>query len=77
MAKPIFIMFYGTKNVETSYVKENITAWANALGERIGMDYHTILVEMVEEIGFRFQMFSDKEIEPIELEKLKEIVNQK
>lgn len=43
--------------------------------EEIEKDYHVLIVAGTELDYWKFQVFSDHEIKPIELEKLKEIVN--
>lgn len=66
MAKPIFIITIPQTN------NEEMREWEKAI-EMIKQDYHCILVsERVDKVEFK--LFSDKEIEPIEIEKLKEIL---
>ena len=69
MSKPIFIV-----KVPISFTQEKCDYALDGIKGKL-TDYHVIMVvNSLNDWGF--QLFSDKEIEPIELEKLKEILNQ-
>ena len=71
MAKPIFIINFG-KMPGTAKDRDEIIHHFNFLKQ----DYHIIILfEDRFPADTTFQMFSDKEIDPIELDKLKELVN--
>lgn len=71
MSKPIFVI--QLPNATSDFVKN----MSEKLTGRME-DYHVLVLgtegTMIKEP--KFQLFSDKEIEPIELEKLKEIISQ-
>ena len=70
MRKPIFIV-----TVPSYFSEGEIDGIKEGL-KHIGEDYHVLVVTgNVEDPEFK--MFSDHEIEPIELEKLKELINAK
>lgn len=69
MAKPIFIINAPHIDVEElEGLKKAISVFSD--------DYFTLIINENRE-DWKFQMFSDKEIEPIELQKLQELVNSK
>lgn len=67
MAKPILV-------VTTNATPQQVDAMLQVLNKKIGEDYHVFAILGKEA---KVQMFSDKEIEPIELEELKNLVNHK
>ena len=74
MAKPIFILKF--RRLPSSEDERNL--FMNELKEtlkEIKEEYHILVIfEDLPDKGFDAQIFSDKEIEPIELEKLKEMI---
>ena len=68
MAKPIFIMQLSISN------PEGLNEWVNSIRKKVEEDYHFICLFDMNLKHHDFKVFSDREIEPIELEKLKEIV---
>ena len=70
--KPIFIV-----NIPLCESKEQFELVTRQF-ESLKEDYHVLIVEDIMTCSkIRFKMYSDHEIEPIEMEKLKEIVNAK
>jgi hypothetical protein len=68
MSKPIFIVTVPNISWDTTNeIKES-------LFKQIGNDYHCFVVNDCNKTSFEFQMFSEKLIDPIELERLKELV---
>ena len=68
MSKPIFIVTVPNISWDSSdEIKNN-------LFKTIGSEYHCFIVNDDKKTSFEFQMFSEKLIEPIELERLKELV---
>ena len=69
--KPIFVI--QTPHLNEADRKEFIETMNGQLAE----DYHVLIYDNADEDSFKFRIFSDHEIEPIEIEKLKELVNTK
>jgi len=70
MAKPIFIATIASGGIPFKAINDI----AKMLEKRLN-DYHVIVSFDGNIRESKYQVFSDKEIEPIELDKLKEIVN--
>lgn len=69
MSKPIFIV-----KLPITFSDEKCREALDAFKDKLP-EYHVLMV-MNSINDWDFKLFSDKEIEPIELEKLKEIINQ-
>jgi len=71
MRKPIFVTY-----IPNTVSCERFSEIQKTLKEELKEEYHLLVVSKdVKE--FEFQMFSDKDIAPIELDKLKELLNVK
>lgn len=68
-AKPIFV-------IRKPHMSEaDRKDFIQLMNEQLQGDYHVLLFESNDKISFSFQMFSDHEIEPIELEALKQHIS--
>lgn len=67
MAKPIFLIGVPVDSHEAEV--EKLKHWGFS---KLADDYHVLIYRMRDKSPMKFQLFSDKEIEPIELENLKE-----
>lgn len=67
--KPIFI-------IRTPHFSNDAdrTEFNEMMNKELADSYHLLIFDSADEDTFKFQMFSDHEIEPIELEKLKKLV---
>ena len=68
MPKPIFIIV-----IPGFPPQDKLAEIRNRYNNQLAEDYHVIVLHGGSS-GYEFKMFSDKEIEPIELEKLKELL---
>lgn len=71
MAKPIFVVNIPINAFQST---EAANKYIDGLVKELN-DYHVLTIFDGTSIDLRFRMFSDKLIEPIELEKLKEELN--
>ena len=69
MSKPIFIVQF-----PSTTTKDQASQVSYYFNKNL-VDYNVFVVSNTQNI-WDFKLFSDKEIEPIELEKLKELINQ-
>jgi hypothetical protein len=73
MAKPIFVV-----RIKKHLPEVEFDSLANRLRDML-YDYHVFLINPNDDTQCRdieFQLFSDKEIKPIDLDRLKEIANE-
>ncbi len=77
MAKPILIVYVPYLTQRTQDEERQNRNFEEHICEVLGCEYHVFITKNAHEDKYTFKLFSDKEIDPISIEQLKEIINQK